>query len=141
MMRCLALVVTCLVLPVEALAQSATTMELAVGSITPEDVYNRIAVIAHDSMLGRDTPSPGLDQTARYIAGQFEQFGLKPGGDNGGFIQRYPLKQTQLNLVASNIRIDGGPTWQVGPEVLVRFGSLPGPVAGSAVAPQVCESR
>ncbi len=133
MMRFLALVVTSLCFPIAALAQSATHTERAVGSITPEDMYGRIAVIAHDSMLGRDTPSPGLDQTAKYIADQFQQLGLSPGGDNGTFIQRYPLTETQLNLVASNIAIHRGPTWQVGPDVLVRFGSLPKPVFGSVV--------
>jgi hypothetical protein len=133
MKRFLALAVTSLGFSIAAIAQSTATVERAVESITADDVYNHVAVIAHDSMLGRDTPSPGLDQTAKYIAAQFEQLGLKPGGDNGTFIQSYPLRQTRLNLVASNITIDRGPTWQVGPDVLVRFGSLPAPVTGSPV--------
>ena len=60
-------------------------------SITAADVKRRIGVIADDSMKGRDTPSPGLEATARYIAAEFKQFGLTPAGDSGGFIQRYPL--------------------------------------------------
>lgn len=63
----------------------------ALETITAADVKRRIGIIADDSMGGRDTPSRGLDATARYIASQFRQFGLTPAGDTGGFIQRYPL--------------------------------------------------
>lgn len=50
-----------------------------------------VYVIADDSMLGRDTPSPGLDATANYVAAQFKRLGLTPAGDSGSYIQRYPL--------------------------------------------------
>ena len=40
-------------------------------------------IIADDSMMGRDTPSPGLEMTAQYVADQFKSFGLKPGGERG----------------------------------------------------------
>jgi hypothetical protein len=60
-------------------------------SITAADVKRRIGIIADDSMRGRDTPSPGLEATARYIASEFSAFGLTPAGDSGTFIQRYPL--------------------------------------------------
>jgi acetylornithine deacetylase/succinyl-diaminopimelate desuccinylase-like protein len=60
-------------------------------TITAADVKRRIGIIADDSMRGRDTPSPGLEATARYIASEFRSFGLKPGGDSGTFIQRYPI--------------------------------------------------
>ena len=63
----------------------------AAGSITPSDYLQKISVIAHDSMGGRDTPSPGLEMTAAWIAGEFERLGLTPGGDDGGFLQRYVL--------------------------------------------------
>ena len=39
-------------------------------SITAADVKRRIGIIANDSMGGRDTPSRGLDATARYIAAE-----------------------------------------------------------------------
>ena len=63
----------------------------AVETIAAADVTRHIAVIADDSMLGRDTPSPGLEKTAQYIADQFKKFGLKPGGDTGTWFQRYPV--------------------------------------------------
>jgi len=60
-------------------------------TITTTDVRRRIEIIADDSMGGRDTPSRGLELTARYIAAEFARFGLTPAGDSGSFIQRYPL--------------------------------------------------
>jgi Zn-dependent M28 family amino/carboxypeptidase len=70
---------------------SSPAVRRALESITPADVKRRIEIIADDSMGGRDTPSRGLDATARYIASEFRRLGLTAGGDSGTFIQRYPI--------------------------------------------------
>jgi hypothetical protein len=70
-------------------AQQAAALKKAAETITSADVMRRIQVIAADSMMGRAAPSRGLELTAHYVADQFKRFGLKPGGDNGGWIQRY----------------------------------------------------
>jgi hypothetical protein len=85
-----------LVIAAPLLAQSDEGRK-AVESITESDVRRRIGVIADDSMGGRDTPSKGLDATAAYIAGEFKRFGLKPGGDDSTFIQRYAINKTRLD--------------------------------------------
>jgi Zn-dependent M28 family amino/carboxypeptidase len=75
-------------------------------TITPADVKRRIEIIADDSMGGRDTPSKGLEATARYIAAEFERLGLTPRGDGGTFIQRYPIpggRQGQTARTAPNV--------------------------------------
>ena len=105
------------------LAQSEASVQQAVSSITPADVAARIGVIAADSMRGRNTPSPELDKTAQYIAGEFQRFGLKPGGDDGTFLQRYAIRQVALNVDASSIRIADGPTWRAGKEFLSLGGA------------------
>jgi hypothetical protein len=77
-----------------ACAQTAAGVdETAAGAadlITAENLRMQLGVIAHDSMRGRDTPSPELTQTALYIAGQFREFGLEPGAGDG-YIQSYPM--------------------------------------------------
>jgi hypothetical protein len=78
------------------LAAQSQDVAKAAATITAGDVTRRINIIADDSMMGRDTPSPGLEQTAAYIASQFASFGLRPGGDSGGYLQRYPLVLRQL---------------------------------------------
>ncbi|MFN8669014.1 MAG: M20/M25/M40 family metallo-hydrolase [Gemmatimonadaceae bacterium] len=80
----------------------------AVGTITDSDIRRRIGIIADDSMGGRDTPSRGLDLTARYIAGEFARFGLAPGGDSGQFEQRYAIAKSRLDGDASNATFSSG---------------------------------
>lgn len=78
--------------PEEAPAPTESeSLTAAVATITQEDVYSRIGVLAHDSMGGRDTPSPGLEMAAAWAAAEFAEMGLEPGGEEGGFIQRYEM--------------------------------------------------
>jgi hypothetical protein len=60
-------------------------------TITPADMRARIAYLASDALRGRDTPSPGLDTAAAWIAREFRRLGLEPGGEQGTFFQRYPF--------------------------------------------------
>ncbi|MEO7986006.1 MAG: M20/M25/M40 family metallo-hydrolase [Gemmatimonadales bacterium] len=84
-------------------AQTSSPLAHAAASITPADVARRIGIIADDSMMGRDTPSRGLELTAQYVADQFRSFGLKPGGENGTWFQRYPITHRRLDLAASHV--------------------------------------
>lgn len=70
---------------------AAGGIEAAVLSINQDDYARRLGVIAHDSMSGRYTPSPGLSATAAWIAGEFEAMGLEPMGDEGSYLQQYSL--------------------------------------------------
>jgi len=83
-------------------------VQQAVQSITPEDIRRRIGVIADDSMRGRDTPSPELEKVAAYIASEFRRMGLKPGGDNGTFLQRYAIDRVQFAADSSIAFVHGG---------------------------------
>ncbi len=82
-------------LPAAAVAQMAT--EETAATISPKTIYHHLSVIADDSMMGRDTPSPGLEMTAQYVADQFASYGLRPGGEDGGWFQRYPLVEKRID--------------------------------------------
>ncbi len=99
----------------------------AVSSITGEDFVRRVGIIAHDSMRGRNTPSPELDQTAEYLAGEFRKMGLLPGAGDGSFIQRYPLRRERVDIVASGVAIPGGRTLRLGSDVILLSGGPTGP--------------
>src|SRR5574341_881702 len=116
-------------------AQDGSNVAAAVRSITPRDVQARINLLAADSMRGRYTPSPELEEAANYIAGQFRSFGLKPGGDAGGYLQRYSVDQVLADTAKARVAIDGGPIWRLGHEVMYQYRSgLPaGPVSGPVV--------
>jgi hypothetical protein len=87
---------------------SEEAIRRAAATITETDVRRRIFVIAHDSMGGRDTPSPGLTKTANYIASEFKRFGLKPGGDSGTYLMKYPIARKQLLPARSTIAFGNG---------------------------------
>jgi Zn-dependent M28 family amino/carboxypeptidase len=75
----------------------------AAATITPDDMHQLIAHLASDEMAGRDTPSPGLDAAASYVAGEFAALGLLPGG--GSFIQRYPIDVEVFDAETGQIAI------------------------------------
>jgi hypothetical protein len=94
--------------PVALPAQTAAPVSAAAATISGPDVARRIGIIADDSMLGRDTPSRGLDLTAQYVADQFRAFGLRPGGDSGSWFQRYPISLRRLDLARSRVVLSVG---------------------------------
>ena len=106
----------CVAWPFVAAAQST---EQAVSSITQADIYRHIEVMAHDSMRGRDTPSPELDLTAEYVASEFRRIGLKPGAEKNSYIQRYPLTEGRREL---SVAIRGTSGWQPGTDVVQMSG-------------------
>jgi len=112
------------------LAQTPASVQQAVASITPEDIYQRIGIIADDSMRGRDTPSPELDETAQYIAGQFQRFGLKPGGDDGTYLQHYGIGMMVVDPAVSGVTVNGANVWKAGEQVILGGGR--GATSGSA---------
>lgn len=46
------------------------------------EITRHIQYLASDALQGRDTPSPGLDSAAVYIARQFSEMGLAPVGNS-----------------------------------------------------------
>lgn len=110
----------------------------AIGdSITADDVRRHIMLLAADSMRGRATPSPQLDQAARYAAAQFRRARLIPLGDSGSYLQRYQILKTRLIPESSTVRITGpsSATWRLGRDVDWLRGSEVSPrrVAGPIV--------
>jgi len=75
----------------------------AAATITEADFRARLDVIAHDSMRGREAPSPELELTAAWVAAQFQAAGLKPGGDGGSYMQEFALRRTHTDSVTATL--------------------------------------
>ena len=126
-------VLALIMLPAMLSAQSSASLKQAVSSITPADIQRRIGILADDSMLGRATPSPQLEQTAAYVAAEFKRFGLRPGGDSGGYLQRYPITLRQLDTTHSTLTVttaSGPTTLHLGVDVFLLFRPSLTPVSG-----------
>src|SRR5579864_7354736 len=64
---------------------------VALESITPEHIRWHVRFLSHDLLEGRGTGQRGGDLAAEYIATQFAEYGLKPAGDHGTYMQKVPL--------------------------------------------------
>ena len=77
----------------------------ALETINPEHIRWHVRFLSHDLLEGRGTGQRGVDLAAEYIATQFAEYGLKPAGDHGTYMQRVPLvgittlPQTQFSLI------------------------------------------
>ena len=65
-------------------AQAQKDKKTAESTVTRDGVEAKVRFLASDELRGRDTPSPGLDIAARYIATQLIAYGVKtvPGMEN-----------------------------------------------------------
>ncbi len=78
-----------------------------VETISAAQLRDYLSFIASDEMEGRDTPSRGLDTTAKFIAMNLTRWGFKPAGDNGTFFQHIALRRDQLDGAHSTAEING----------------------------------
>ncbi|MGA2345144.1 MAG: M28 family metallopeptidase [Candidatus Sulfotelmatobacter sp.] len=67
------------------------TAIVALETITPEHIRWHVRYLSHDLLEGRGTGQRGGDIAAEYIATQFAEYGLKPAGDHGTYMQKVPL--------------------------------------------------
>lgn len=78
-------------------AQSVPALPIPVRQvITPALLATHVSALAHDSLEGRATGSPGELKAARYVAGQFRRLGLCPVDSGPGpdaYFQPYTIHQ------------------------------------------------
>src|SRR5579862_4521281 len=78
---------------------------VALETINPEHIRWHVRFLSHDLLEGRGTGQRGGDLAAEYIATQFAEYGLKPAGDHGTYMQKVPLvgittsQETRFSLV------------------------------------------
>jgi Zn-dependent M28 family amino/carboxypeptidase len=75
-------------------------VQAAMTSIDPERIRAHVKFLADDLLEGRGTGTRGGDIAARYIAAQFELYGLKPAAEDGSYLQRVDF-QGVLTLPAT----------------------------------------
>ena len=57
------------------------------GDINPTEMREWLNYLSSDELEGRDTFSEGLGLAAAYIEDHLKQWNIKPGGDNGSYLQ------------------------------------------------------
>jgi hypothetical protein len=85
----------------------SVTTQRAVDSISANQLRNYLTFIASDEMEGRDTPSRGLDTTAKFLAMNLTSWGFQPTGDDGTFFQRIELRRDRADSGQTKVEING----------------------------------
>jgi Zn-dependent M28 family amino/carboxypeptidase len=96
-------------------AQKAGTKKAAPASsslgnvegITAAQLKDYLYFVASDEMEGRDTPSRGLDLTAKFLAMNLSRAGVRPGGDDGTYFQRIKLVRNKIDPEKSRAELNG----------------------------------
>ena len=118
-------------------AQAPGPLDGAAETITAHDLRAKIEILAHDSMLGRDTPSPGLERAAAYVESEFRRLGLRPAGELGTYVQRFGVSRWMVDTAASSLVLAAGTARSraaFGSEVRVIGGDVIGkPIGGVPV--------
>jgi hypothetical protein len=106
------------------------------AAIDAADLSIRVGVLAHDSMRGRETGTPGAQAAARYLAAEMSRLGLTPAGDAGTYLQAVPL-QRQLTSASVSITTPGGVVTLTAEDILPvsGIGGLPRASRTTASAP------
>lgn len=109
-----------------ALLMSAATLSAAErgpwNEVEPEIIRSHVEFLAADLLDGRATASRGYDIAAAYVAAQFRQAGLQPGGDDDkSYLQKVPLLEATPVLPGSSaelVREDDTYTFEYGTHYL-----------------------
>jgi Zn-dependent M28 family amino/carboxypeptidase len=79
---------------------TAAERNAVVNAPLPADqaaLKSHVMFLASDAMRGREAGSPEFNIAAQYVASQFYAAGLKPAGDDGGYLQSVPLVSYKLD--------------------------------------------
>jgi hypothetical protein len=71
--------------PAQSRFSPSADQTAALDLISSDSLRGHLSFIASDLLEGRDTPSPGLNLAAEYIAAQYRRSGIEPAGDDGFF--------------------------------------------------------
>jgi hypothetical protein len=82
-------------------AQQAPAARGGAASITEADLKTWLTYLASDELQGRATYTEGLGLAAGYIAAHLSQWGVKPAGDNGTYLQTVKVLGVRTNSNAS----------------------------------------
>jgi hypothetical protein len=112
-----------------AVRLTADEKKIAEG-VTAKQLKDYLYFVASDEMEGRDTPSRGLDTTAKFIGMNLSKWDFKPAGDDGTYYQKIAIRAETSDAANNKLSI-GGKTYAFQDDFFRTAGN------GSAEAPLV----
>jgi hypothetical protein len=94
------------------------------GSINGIDAYEYCKELSSRGFAGRFTGDPGYTAAARWVAGRFEEWGLRPQDAETGFLQPFPspytiVDEAEMTLLVSDTSEGGSSSFREMPLKLV----------------------
>ncbi|MGH9141643.1 MAG: hypothetical protein ACRD2I_10960, partial [Vicinamibacterales bacterium] len=77
----------------------------ALDVISADRIHQHMSTLADDALEGRGLGTPGFEGALRYVEKTLTSYGLAPAGENGGFRQRVPLR--------NSVVVEGGSSMSV----------------------------
>lgn len=101
----------------KATATLTATEQKAADRIKLETIRDLTTKLSSNEFEGRGTGQPGADKAAQYLADQFAKLGLKPAGENGGYLQ--PIKFKSAGILAESSTTIGDAVLKHGEDYVV----------------------
>jgi hypothetical protein len=73
-----------------------------------EELLRHVRYLAAPELTGRGVDTPGIKLAGDYIAAEFAKYGLKPGGDKGGYRQNFSVQVGATVKQPSDLVLGGG---------------------------------
>ncbi len=70
-------------------------------------LMEHVEFLASPKLQGRGLGSEGIASAARYIAERFQRMGLEPGGDAGGYFQKFTIEKGPLGTPVETVNVIG----------------------------------
>ena len=90
-------------------ATQSANAQRGIDTINTTQLRDYLSFIASDEMEGRDTPSRGLDITAKFLATNLARWGFKPAGDDGSYFQKIALRRDAIDKEQTRVTLNGQP--------------------------------
>ena len=104
----------------------------AMHSISSHDLLEYVKIQCDDKYEGRLTGTPGYQACAEWLAGEFAQWGLTPGGDDGTWFQWFDIPYTLVFPdcgLSLHVPLKNGKTIQKQYKYITEY--MPGSTSGS----------
>ncbi|MEZ5291906.1 MAG: M28 family metallopeptidase [Vicinamibacterales bacterium] len=77
----------------------------ALNGIAADRVKQHMSILADDKLEGRGLGSPGYEGALQYVESELTSYTLAPAGENGGFRQRVPLRNSVVVQRGSSMSV------------------------------------
>ena len=84
--------------PAVTAAEGTSALETGLAAIESDRIQAHVRFLADDARQGRMTGTAEYDESAAYVANEFETIGLTAGGEDGGWFQAVPMLARRIDV-------------------------------------------